>query len=200
MLAAFACSGFEASGAFFLGLKLGHANNGSDFESTDYGLTYFGESKFFENSIACLALLHGLEMSRPQESRRPAGRHLQLQRALVRTPVPGTCAGARVQHPKVGEDPTSSNEASEEKLNVATACACLMPENGPTTRELLKMARDARLEVHVSWKSSEHTREVVHTSSPFFRYFLFQDYIIVCDAVGLQIVRPLRSGISRNVK
>lgn len=68
----------------------------------------------------------------------------------------------RQEETESGEDPVSSgNEASDEKLaallNVAMACVAVDAERRPTTKEVLRMIRDARVEVIVSSNSSEQS-------------------------------------------
>ncbi|XP_008813180.2 inactive leucine-rich repeat receptor-like serine/threonine-protein kinase At1g60630 [Phoenix dactylifera] len=76
--------------------------------------------------------------------------------------IPRWVRSVREEETESGEEPVSSgNEASEEKLaallNVAMACVAVDAGRRPTTKEALRMIRDARVEVIVSSNSSEHS-------------------------------------------
>ncbi|KAI4373168.1 hypothetical protein MLD38_011326 [Melastoma candidum] len=160
-------------------LKSSNVLLGSDFESciTDYGLTCFRDPESFEEPSAASLFYRAPECRDP---RSPVTQQadiysygvLLLELLTGKTPfqdlvqehgsdIPRWVKSVREEETESGEDPASSNEASEEKLqallNIAMACVCLAPENRPTVREVLKMVRDARSEAQVSSNSSEHS-------------------------------------------
>lgn len=67
----------------------------------------------------------------------------------------------REEETESGEEPSSGNETSEEKLgalvNIAMACVTPVPENRPVMKEVLRMIREARADAQVSSNSSDHS-------------------------------------------
>lgn len=152
---------------------------GSDFESclTDYCLTPFRNPESLEESSASSLFYRAPECRDP---RRPATQQadvysfgvLLLELLTGKTPfqdlvqehgsdIPRWVRSVREEEIESGDDPASSNEASEEKLaallNIAMACVSLVQENRPTMKEILRMIREARAEAQISSNSSDHS-------------------------------------------
>lgn len=171
----------QAPGVIHGNLKSSNALLGSDFESclTDYGLIpHFRLPDSREDSNGATSLFY-----RAPESRNPQRSFTQqsdvysfgvllLELLTGKTPfqdlveehgedIPQWVRSIREEETESGDDPTSGNEASEEKLgallNIAMACVSPLPENRPTTKEVLRMIRDARAEVLASSNSSDHS-------------------------------------------
>nr|GMD62791.1 inactive leucine-rich repeat receptor-like serine/threonine-protein kinase At1g60630 [Ipomoea batatas] len=160
-------------------LKSSNVLLGSDFESclTDYGLTPFRNPEALEESSASSLFYRAPEC---RDIRRPLTQQadvysfgvLLLELLTGKTPfqdlvqehgsdIPRWVRSVREEETESGDEPASSNEASEEKLsallNIAMACVSLTPENRPTMRDVLKMVRDARAEAQGSSNSSDHS-------------------------------------------
>ncbi|KAI3453246.1 hypothetical protein Pfo_009909 [Paulownia fortunei] len=152
---------------------------GSDFESclTDYGLTPFRNPDSHEESSASSLFCRAPEC---RDVRKPLTQQadvysygvLLLELLTGKTPfqdlvqehgsdIPRWVRSVREEETESGDDPASSNEASEEKLsallNIAMACVSLAPETRPPMREVLRMTREARAEAHLSSNSSDHS-------------------------------------------
>ncbi|PIN22775.1 Serine/threonine protein kinase [Handroanthus impetiginosus] len=152
---------------------------GSDLESclTDYGLTPFRNPDSQEESRASSLFYRAPEC---RDIRKPLTQQadvysygvLILELLTGKTPsidlvqehgsdIPRWVRAVREEETESGDDPPSSNEASEEKLsallNIAMACVCIAPENRPAMREVLRMIREARAEAHLSSNSSDHS-------------------------------------------
>ncbi|GFP93994.1 inactive leucine-rich repeat receptor-like serine/threonine-protein kinase at1g60630 [Phtheirospermum japonicum] len=152
---------------------------GSDFESclTDYGLTLFRNPDPHEESSASSLFYRAPECRDP---RRPLTQQadvysygvLLLELLTGKTPyrdlvqehgsdIPMWVRSVREEETESGDEPASSNEASEEKLgallNVAMACVAIVPETRPVMREVLRMIREARADAHLSSNSSDHS-------------------------------------------
>ncbi|XP_061342149.1 inactive leucine-rich repeat receptor-like serine/threonine-protein kinase At1g60630 isoform X2 [Gastrolobium bilobum] len=160
-------------------LKSSNVLLGSDFESclTDYGLTMFLNPDSLEETSATSLFYRAPECRSFHRSQtQPADVYsfgvLILELLTGKTPfqdlvqahgsdIPKWVRSVREEETESGDDPSSGNEASEEKLqallNIAMACVSLVPENRPTMKEVLKMIRDARGEAHVSSNSSDHS-------------------------------------------
>ncbi|KAK7264162.1 hypothetical protein RJT34_31766 [Clitoria ternatea] len=160
-------------------LKSSNVLLGSDFESclTDYGLTVFLNPDSMDEPSATSLFYRAPECRNFHRSQtQPADVYsfgvLLLELLTGKTPfqdlvqtygsdIPSWVRSVREEETESGDDPASGNEASEEKLqallNIAMACVALVPENRPTTREVLKMIRDARGEAQVSSNSSDHS-------------------------------------------
>ncbi|EEF43738.1 inactive leucine-rich repeat receptor-like serine/threonine-protein kinase At1g60630 [Ricinus communis] len=160
-------------------LKSSNVLLGPEFESclTDYGLTVFRDPDLVEEPSAT-SLFYRAPESR--DMRKPSTQQadvysfgvLLLELLTGKTPfqdlvqehgsdIPRWVRSVREEETESGDDPTSGNEAAEEKLlalvNVAMACVSLTPESRPSMREVLKMIRDARAEAQVSSNSSDHS-------------------------------------------
>lgn len=160
-------------------LKSSNVLLGSDFESclTDYGLTAFRNPDSLEESSASSQFYRAPEC---RDVRKPLSQQadvysfgiLLLELLTGKTPfqdlvqqhgsdIPGWVRSVREEETESGDEPASSNEASEEKLtallNIAMACVSLAPENRPTMREILRMIREARAEAQASSNSSDHS-------------------------------------------
>nr|GMD67701.1 inactive leucine-rich repeat receptor-like serine/threonine-protein kinase At1g60630 [Ipomoea batatas] len=160
-------------------LKSSNVLLGSDFESclTDYGLTPFRNPEALEESSASSLFYRAPEC---RDIRRPLTQQadvysfgvLLLELLTGKTPfqdlvqehgsdIPRWVRSVREEETESGDEPASSNEASEEKLsallNIAMACVSLTPENRPTMRDVLKMVRDSRAEAQGSSNSSDHS-------------------------------------------
>ncbi|GKV13241.1 hypothetical protein SLEP1_g24281 [Rubroshorea leprosula] len=157
-------------------LKSSNVLLGPEFESclTDYGLASFRDPDSLDESTSSTLFYKA-----------PEYRHVPTQQADIysfgvlllelltgktpfqdlvcdhRSDIPRWVKSVRDQETDSGDDPNSSNEASEDKLqallNTAVACVSPTPENRPVMREILKMIRDARAEVQVSSNSSDHS-------------------------------------------
>ncbi|MED6170026.1 hypothetical protein PIB30_026742 [Stylosanthes scabra] len=160
-------------------LKSSNVLLGSDFESclTDYGLTMFLNPDSMDEPSATSLFYRAPECRSFQRSHtQPADVYsfgvLLLELLTGKTPfqdlvqehgsdIPKWVKSVREEETESGDDPSSGNEASEEKLqallNIAMACVSLVPENRPTMREVLKMIRDTRGEAQVSSNSSDHS-------------------------------------------
>ncbi|KAF5747494.1 inactive leucine-rich repeat receptor-like serine/threonine-protein kinase [Tripterygium wilfordii] len=160
-------------------LKSSNVLLGSDFESclTDYGLSSFCDPDSVEEASATSLFYRAPEcrdIRKPPTQ--PADVHsfgvLLLELLTGKTPfqdlvqehgsdIPKWVRCVREEETDSGDDPASSNDASQEKLqallNIAMACVSLAPDNRPVMREVLKMIRDARAEAHVSSNSSDHS-------------------------------------------
>ncbi|XP_030524310.1 inactive leucine-rich repeat receptor-like serine/threonine-protein kinase At1g60630 [Rhodamnia argentea] len=160
-------------------LKSSNVLLGPDFESclTDYGLMSFRDPDSLEEPSATSLFYRAPECRDP---RRPITQQtdvysfgvLLLELLTGKTPfqdlvqahgsdIPRWVRSVREEETESGDEPASSNEASEEKLqallNIAMACVSIVPENRPAMREVLKMIRDARSEAQVSSNSSDHS-------------------------------------------
>ncbi|KDP30011.1 hypothetical protein JCGZ_18583 [Jatropha curcas] len=160
-------------------LKSSNVLLGPDFESclTDYCLTMFRDPDLIEEPSAT-SLFYRAPESR--DLRKPSTQQadvysfgvLLLELLTGKTPfqdlvlehgsdIPRWVRSVREEETESGDEPNSGNEAAEEKLqalvNVAMACVSLAPDNRPTTREVLKMIRDARAEAQASSNSSDHS-------------------------------------------
>ncbi|KAK0574204.1 hypothetical protein LWI29_019716 [Acer saccharum] len=161
-------------------LKSSNVLLGTDFESclTDYGLTAaFRDPDSLEEPSAASMFYRAPEcrdMRKPptQQSDVYSFGFLLLELLTGKTPfqdlvqehgsdIPRWVKSVREEETESGDEPASSNDASEEKLqallNVAMACVSLSPENRPVMREVLKMIRDARAEAQMSSNSSDHS-------------------------------------------
>ncbi|KAI7995928.1 Inactive leucine-rich repeat receptor-like serine/threonine-protein kinase [Camellia lanceoleosa] len=160
-------------------LKSSNVLLGSDFESclTDYGLTAFKNPNTLEESTASSLFYRAPECRDP---RKPPTQQadvysfgvLLLELLTGKTPfqdlvqehgsdIVRWVRSVREEETESGDDPASSNEASEEKLgallNIAMACVSLAPEHRPAMREVLRMIRETRAEAQVSSNSSDHS-------------------------------------------
>ncbi|XP_022942000.1 inactive leucine-rich repeat receptor-like serine/threonine-protein kinase At1g60630 [Cucurbita moschata] len=160
-------------------LKSSNVLLGSDFESclTDYGLNLFRDPDSLEEPSATSLFYRAPEC---RDIRKPTTQQadvysfgvLLLELLTGKTPfqdlvqehgsdIPKWVSSVREEETESGDDPTSGNEASEEKLqallNIAMACVSLMPQNRPTMRDVLKMIRDTRAEAQISSNSSDHS-------------------------------------------
>ncbi|KAL7163045.1 hypothetical protein ACSBR2_039190 [Camellia fascicularis] len=160
-------------------LKSSNVLLGSDFESclTDYGLTAFKNPNTLEESSASSLFYRAPECRDP---RRPPTQQadvysfgvLLLELLTGKTPfqdlvqehgsdIVRWVRSVREEETESGDDPASSNEASEEKLgallNIAMACVSLAPEHRPAMREVLRMIKETRAEAQVSSNSSDHS-------------------------------------------
>ena len=160
-------------------LKSSNVLLGSDFESclTDYGLNLFRDPDSLDEPSATSLFYRAPEC---RDIRKPTTQQadvysfgvLLLELLTGKTPfqdlvqehgsdIPKWVSSVREEETESGDDPTSGNEASEEKLqallNIAMACVSLMPQNRPTMREVLKMIRDTRAEAQISSNSSDHS-------------------------------------------
>lgn len=163
-------------------LKSSNVLLGSDFESclTDYCLTSFRDPNPQDEAIPSASSLF-YRAPECRDMRGPLTQQadiysfgvLLLELLTGKTPfqdlvqehgadIPAWVRSVREEETESGDDPASSgNEASEEKLqallNIAMACVCIVPENRPTMRDVLKMVRDARAEAQISSNSSDHS-------------------------------------------
>ncbi|GMN47930.1 hypothetical protein TIFTF001_017107 [Ficus carica] len=169
----------QSSGLTHGNLKSSNVLLGSDFESclTDYGLTSFRDPDSLEEPSATSLFYRAPEC---RDIRKPATQPadvysfgvLLLELLTGKTPfqdlvqehgsdIPRWVRSVREEETESGDDPASSNETSEEKLqallNIAMACVALGPENRPSMREVLKMIRDTRAEAQMSSNSSDHS-------------------------------------------
>ncbi|XP_060185229.1 inactive leucine-rich repeat receptor-like serine/threonine-protein kinase At1g60630 [Lycium barbarum] len=160
-------------------LKSSNVLLGSDFESclTDYGLMPFRNLDSPEESGASSLFYKAPEC---RDIRRPLTHQadvysfgvLLLELLTGKTPfqdlvqehgsdIPRWVRSVREEETESGDEPASSNEASEEKLgallNAAMACVSLVPENRPTMKDVLRMIRNARAEAQGSSNSSDHS-------------------------------------------
>ncbi|KAF8010482.1 hypothetical protein BT93_J1194 [Corymbia citriodora subsp. variegata] len=160
-------------------LKSSNVLLGPDFESclTDYGLMSFRDPDSLEEPSATSLFYRAPEC---RDLRRPMTQQadvysfgvLLLELLTGKTPfqdlvqehgsdIPRWVRSVREEETESGDEPASSNEASEEKLlallNIAMACVSTVPESRPAMREVLKMIRDARAEAQVSSNSSDHS-------------------------------------------
>ncbi|KAH6771067.1 Leucine-rich repeat protein kinase family protein [Perilla frutescens var. hirtella] len=161
-------------------LKATNVLLGSDFESclTDYGLTPFRNPDSHEEPGASSLFYRAPECRDP---RRPSTQEadvysygvLLLELLTGKTPFQDLVQDHGSDIPKwvrsvreettteSGDDHSSGNEVSEEKLNalvnIAMACVCVAAENRPAMKDVLRMTREARAEVHVSSNSSDHS-------------------------------------------
>ncbi|KAG6713587.1 hypothetical protein I3842_05G160900 [Carya illinoinensis] len=160
-------------------LKSSNVLLGSDFESclTDYGLTSFRDPDSLEEPSATSLFYRAPEC---RDIRKPSTQQadvysfgvLLLELLTGKTPfqdlvqehgsdIPRWVRAVREEETESGDEPTSGNETSEEKLqallNIAMACVSLVPENRPTVKDVLKMIRDSRAEAQVSSNGSDHS-------------------------------------------
>ncbi|KAK9275268.1 hypothetical protein L1049_022530 [Liquidambar formosana] len=160
-------------------LKSSNVLLGSDFESciTDYGLNTFRDPDSFEEPSASSLFYKAPEC---RDTRKPSTQQadiysfgvLLLELLTGKTPfqdlvqehgsdIPRWVRSVREEETESGDEPTSGNEASEEKLgallNIAIACVSLASENRPAMREVLRMIRETRAEAQVSSNSSDHS-------------------------------------------
>lgn len=160
-------------------LKSSNVLLGPDFESciTDYGLMSFRDPDSLEEPSATSLFYRAPECRDPRRPiTQPADVYsfgvLLLELLTGKTPfqdlvqehgsdIPRWVRSVREEETESGDEPASSNEASEEKLqallNIAMACVSTVPESRPAMREVLKMIRDARAEAQVSSNSSDHS-------------------------------------------
>lgn len=160
-------------------LKSSNVLLGSDFESclTDYGLTSFKDPDSVEEPSASSLFYRAPEC---RDTRKPSTQQadiysfgvLLLELLTGKTPfqdlvqehgsdIPKWVRSVREEETESVDEPSSGNEASEEKLgallNVAMVCLSIAPENRPAMKEVIKMIRDTRAEAHVSSNSSDHS-------------------------------------------
>lgn len=160
-------------------LKSSNVLLGSDFESclTDYGLTVLRDPDSLEEPSASSLFYRAPEC---RDLRKPFTQQsdiysfgvLLLELLTGKTPfqdlvqehgsdIPGWVQSVRAEEADSGEEPSSGNEASEEKLgallNIAMTCVGRAPESRPLMKEVLKMIRDVRAEAQVSSNSSDHS-------------------------------------------
>ncbi|KAH6831428.1 Leucine-rich repeat protein kinase family protein [Perilla frutescens var. hirtella] len=163
---------------------------GSDFESclTDYGLTPFRNPESHEESSASSLFYRAPEC---RDLRRPLTQQadvysygiLLLELLTGKTPfqdfvqehgsdIPRWVRSVRDAETESGDDPASSNEASEEKitalLNIAMVSLSVAPEARPAIGDVLRMIREARVEAHLSSNAStDHSpgrwSDTIHT-------------------------------------
>ncbi|KAF8398765.1 hypothetical protein HHK36_014623 [Tetracentron sinense] len=160
-------------------LKSSNVLLGSDFESclTDYGLNLFRDPDALEELSASSLFYRAPECRNTpkpftQQSDVYSFGVLLLELLTGKTPfqdlvqehgedIPRWVRLVREEAAESGEDPSSGNEASEEKLgallNIAVACVSLAPDNRPVMREVLRMIREVRAEAQVSSNSSDHS-------------------------------------------
>ncbi|XVF15220.1 hypothetical protein REPUB_Repub09cG0132000 [Reevesia pubescens] len=118
---------------------------GPDFESclTDYGLTLFRDPDSVEEPSVATFFYKALECRDIRKSSTQPANVYSFEVTEYR------------------DEPNSSNEASERKLqallNIAMAFVALTPENRSAMREVLKMIRTVRAEAQVSSNSSDHS-------------------------------------------
>uniref|UniRef100_A0A5B7C9H7 Protein kinase domain-containing protein n=1 Tax=Davidia involucrata TaxID=16924 RepID=A0A5B7C9H7_DAVIN len=160
-------------------LKSSNVLLGSDFESciTDYGLVAFRNPDLHEESSASSLFYRAPECrdirkAPTQQADVYSFGVLLLELLTGKTPfqdlvqehgsdIPSWVRSVREEETESGDDPASSNEASEEKLgallNIAMACVSLVPENRPAMRDVLRMIRETRAEAQVSSNSSDRS-------------------------------------------
>ncbi|GAB2215246.1 hypothetical protein Droror1_Dr00019627 [Drosera rotundifolia] len=160
-------------------LKSSNVLLGSDFESclTDYGLQSFRNPDSQEEPSATSLFYRAPECRDTKKlPTQPADVYsfgvLLLELLTGKTPfqdlvmehgsdIPKWVKSVRGEETESGDDPSSGNETSEEKLaallNIATLCVTLAPENRPVMREVLKMIKETRTEAIVSSNSSDHS-------------------------------------------
>ncbi|KAH9698709.1 protein kinase domain-containing protein [Citrus sinensis] len=160
-------------------LKSSNVLLGADFESclTDYGLGSFRNPDSVEEPSATSLFYKAPECREiwkqpTQQADVYSFGVLLLELLTGKTPfqdlvlehgsdIPRWVRSVREEETESGDDPPSSNEASEEKLqallNIAIACVSLAPENRPVMREVSKMIRDSRAEAQMSSNSSDHS-------------------------------------------
>ncbi|XP_052206133.1 inactive leucine-rich repeat receptor-like serine/threonine-protein kinase At1g60630 [Diospyros lotus] len=160
-------------------LKSSNVLLGSDFESclTDYALSPFRNPDSPDETSAASLFYRAPECRDPRKPpSQPADVYsfgvLLLELLTGKTPfqdlvlehgsdIPRWVRSVRAEETESGDEPASSNDASEEKLgallNVAVACVSGLPENRPGMREVLRMIRDTRAEAQVSSNSSDHS-------------------------------------------
>lgn len=160
-------------------LKSSNVLLGPEFESclTDYGLTLFRDPNSHDEPSATSLFYRAPEN---RDLRKPVTQQadvysfgvILLELLTGKTPfqdlvqehgtdIPRWVRSVRDEEMDSGDEPTSGNEAAEEKLqalvNIAMACVTIAPENRPSMRDVLKMVRDARGEAQVSSNSSDHS-------------------------------------------
>ncbi|KAK4793231.1 hypothetical protein SAY86_023666 [Trapa natans] len=163
-------------------LKSSNVLLGPDFESclTDYGLSSFWDPNSLDE-FGSASLFYRAPECR-ENRRRPMNPQCDVYsfgvlllelltgkspfHDLVQEQGPDIASWVRLvreEEIESGDEPSSGNEASEEKLqallNIAMACVCIAPDNRPTMREVLKMVRDARADaqLQISSNSSDHS-------------------------------------------
>lgn len=160
-------------------LKSSNVLLGPDFESclTDYGLNPFQNPDSHEESSATSLFYRAPECrdirkAPTQQADTYSFGVLLLELLTGKTPfqdlvqehgsnIPSWVKSVREEETEAGDEPASSNEASEEKLatllNIAMSCISLAPENRPVIRDVLRMIRESRAEAQVSSNSSDHS-------------------------------------------
>ncbi|XP_077247036.1 inactive leucine-rich repeat receptor-like serine/threonine-protein kinase At1g60630 [Tasmannia lanceolata] len=171
----------QTTGIIHGNLKSSNVLLGPDFESclTDYGLTPFRNPDSPEegNGITSSLFYRAPECRYPRKSFSLqcdvySFGVLLLELLTGKTPfqdlvqehgadIPRWVRSVREEETESGDDPSSGNEASEEKLgallNVAMACVAQVPEHRPVMKEVLRMIRETRAEAQVSSNSSDHS-------------------------------------------
>ncbi|XXG60241.1 hypothetical protein AAC387_Pa04g2200 [Persea americana] len=171
----------QTSGLIHGNLKSSNVLLGSDFESclTDYGLTAFRSPDSLDEASSASSLFyrapecrHQHRKSFTQQSDVYSFGVVLLELLTGKTPfqdlvlehggdIPQWVRSVREEETESGEEPSSGNETSEEKLgalvNIAMACVTPVPENRPVMKEVLRMIREARAEAQVSSNSSDHS-------------------------------------------
>lgn len=164
-------------------LKSSNVLLGSDFESclTDYCLQSLKNPETVNQEPSAASLFYKAPETRTDPTRRPAMTPqsdvysfgvILLELLTGKTPfqdlvqehgadIPKWVKSVREEETESGDDPSSGNETSEEKLgallSIAMACVALDPESRPQMREVLRMVREARSEAHMSSNSSDHS-------------------------------------------
>ncbi|KAL5983143.1 hypothetical protein ACLOJK_017225 [Asimina triloba] len=174
----------QTAGIVHGNLKSSNVLLGSDFESclTDYGLTPFRSPDSLEDSGGSGSSASALFYRAPEcrHPRKPFTEQsdvysfgvLLLEVLTGKTPfqdlvqehgadIPNWVRSVREEETESGEDPSSGNEASEEKLsallNIAVACVASVAENRPAMKDVFRMIKEARAEAQVSSNSSDHS-------------------------------------------
>ncbi|KAL8139928.1 hypothetical protein V2J09_005949 [Rumex salicifolius] len=167
-------------------LKSSNVLLGSDFESclTDYCLQSFKNPETADQEPSAASLFYKAPECRTDPARRPMPIFatqssdvysfgvVLLELLTGKTPfqdlvqehgsdIPKWVRSVREEETESGDEPSSGNETSEEKLgallNIAMACVAMEPESRPQMRDVLRMVREARSEAHMSSNSSDHS-------------------------------------------